>query len=258
MTDYIADSLNGFNHSQSLIAPDDSYGIFFQKDGTLKIVADPLSASPVVVMNFTTSGKLDFLGSSGGASSAFVIGAGSSGSPSTSSTAGNFLSFYNSTSATSGDTRGLYVRLYFTGAGASGEAARLYTTVSNVTVATGGTVNGAHVSLSVAGASGKISGAGQALRCTLEVAAASTAVGGTVAVLRLDTSMATGAGLPATASFIAVDNLDSVALNYLFNITNASTGSGSMFPTSSSTTITNKLKIRVNGTDYWIALTSAV
>ena len=48
----------------------------------------------------------------------------------------------------------------------SGETLRAFTRVTAANAATGGTVNGAHISLSING-SGTISGAGNALRVTL-------------------------------------------------------------------------------------------
>jgi hypothetical protein len=64
----------------------------------------------------------------------------------------------------------------------------LYSVVSGANAATGGTVNGAHISLSV-NTGGSISGAGNGLRVTLG-AAASVTVGGTVAALQVDSDLA--------------------------------------------------------------------
>lgn len=115
----------------------------------------------------------------------------------------NLLGFWATTSATSGDTRGMYLRLYFSGAGGSGEAARIFGTVNNVTAATGGTVNGAHVSLSVTGASGAVSGAGNAARFTLGLGA-STNAGGTLAGIQVDSDFDTAATVPTNAAAIRV------------------------------------------------------
>lgn len=134
----------------------------------------------------------------------------------------NFLGFWTETTATSGDTRGMYLRLYFSGAGVSGEALRAYGTVNNVTAATGGTVNGAHISLSVTGASGKISGAGNALRATLELGA-SVDVGGTISVIQADSNLDNASTVPATAAYFHLDNVGSKKLPLLFNILNPDT-----------------------------------
>ena len=80
-------------------------------------------------------------------------------------TASNVSSSYVTASNTTGDVRLNYSRLTFTSTG-SGETARFLTRVTGANAATGGTVNGAHISLSING-SGTISGAGNALRVTL-------------------------------------------------------------------------------------------
>jgi len=135
---------------------------------------------------------------------ALRAGSGTSASPDTTSSADkNFLGFWFETTATSGDSRGMYLRLYFAGAGVSGEAARIFGTVNNVTAATGGTVNGAHISLSVTGASGAVSGAGNALRATLGIGA-SCNPGGTLAGIQVDSDFDNTATVPANAAAIRV------------------------------------------------------
>ena len=91
----------------------------------------------------------------------------------------NALGLFFETAATSGDTRAINTRLYFSGAGGSGEALRAYSIVNGVTAATGGTVNGAHISMALSGAAAAISGAGNALRATLGIGTGVTAPGGT-------------------------------------------------------------------------------
>lgn len=135
---------------------------------------------------------------------ALRLGAGTSASPDSTATANkNFLGFWFQSTATSGDSRGMYLRMYFAGAGVSGEAARIFGTVSNVTAAVGGTVNGAHVSLSVSGASGAVSGAGNALRATLGIGA-NCNPGGTLAALQVDSDFDNAATVPANAAAIRV------------------------------------------------------
>lgn len=134
----------------------------------------------------------------------------------------NFLGFFLESEATTGDARGAYIRLYFSGAGGSGEALRAYGTVNNVTAATGGTVNGAHISLSVTGSSGKISGAGNALRATLELGA-SVNPGGTISVIQADSNLDNASTVPATAAYFHLDNVGSKKLPLLFNILNPDT-----------------------------------
>jgi len=113
---------------------------------------------------------------------------GTSSDPITVTTAQNISSFYGSTSATTGDTRLNYSRLTFTSTG-SGETLRAFSVVTAAGAAAGGTINGAHISLSING-SGTISGAGNALRVTL--GGSSTAPGGTISAIQLDSDFASG------------------------------------------------------------------
>jgi hypothetical protein len=138
--------------------------------------------------------------------------------PITVTTAQNISSFYGTASNTTGDTRLSYNRLTFTSTG-SGETIRALTRVTGANAATGGTVNGAHISLSV-NTGGSISGAGNGLRVTLG-AAASVTVGGTVAALQVDSDIGSGATLPGNASFIRVTNSGSGTITNLFNLPDA-------------------------------------
>jgi hypothetical protein len=138
--------------------------------------------------------------------------------PITVTTAENISSFYGTASNTTGDTRLSYNRLTFTSTG-SGETIRALTRVTGANAATGGTVNGAHISLSV-NTGGSISGAGNGLRVTLG-AAASVTVGGTVAALQVDSDLGAGATLPGNASFIRVTNSGAGTISNLMNIPNA-------------------------------------
>ena len=162
----------------------------------------------------------------------------------------------------SGDHRAAYFRLYFKLAAASGEAVRAYGTVSAAGVAAGGTVNGIHSSLKVA-TGGTVSGAGNALRATLETDA-SVAPGGTLAVLRLDTNFGTSSVLPATAAFLALDNLGTPKLDLFAMITNPSTtmiataGTGANSAAVSTGGVAAKaMKVTVDGTAYWLPLFSS-
>ena len=80
--------------------------------------------------------------------------------------------------------------------------------------ATGGTVNGAHISLSING-SGTISGAGNALRVTL--GGSSTNPGGTIAAIQVDSDFASG-GTWTNASFIRFTNSGTGTVTNLMNI----------------------------------------
>ena len=140
---------------------------------------------------------------------------GTSAAPMAITTAGNASSFYGTTSATNGDTRLVYDKLTFTAAG-SGETLRAYTVIATGagTVAVGGTVNGAHLTLDIDGAA-KVSGAGNALRATL--GGTSTNPGGTLAAIQADSNFATG-GTWTNASFIRFTNSGTGVIPNLFNV----------------------------------------
>ena len=91
---------------------------------------------------------------------------GTSTSPVVVTTAENINEAYATTSATTGDTRLVYNKLSFTSTG-SGETLRAFSVVTGTGAATAGTINGAHISLEVDGASASISGAANAIRATL-------------------------------------------------------------------------------------------
>lgn len=160
---------------------------------------------------------------------------------------------YAETTATTGDTRLLYDKLFFEGAGGSGEVHRVYGVVNNVTAATGGTVNGAHISLDINGASGAVSGAGNAIRATL--GGTSTTPGGTLAAIQVDSNFPTGVTLPASTSFIRVTDTDATLIPNLFNI--PAPANGSIFATHTTQVMTHSIRIIAGGTNYYIMCTTA-
>ena len=171
---------------------------------------------------------------------------GTSASPLAVTTAGNIDSSYATSSATTGDTRLTYERLTFTSTG-SGETIRALTQVTGAGAATGGTVNGAHISLSING-SGTISGAGNALRATL--GGSSTNPGGTIAAIQADSDFASG-GTWTNASFIRFTNSGTGTVANLFNVPSG------MVTANTQGAATNSLKIVDSaGTAYYIMLTT--
>ena len=190
------------------------------------------------------------------ATAALSLGGGTSAAPLSTSTANkNHIGFWFKSTATTGDSRGIYLRQYFSGAGVSGEAARIFGTVDNVTAAVGGTVNGAHVSLSVSGASGAVSGAGNAIRATLGIGDGTTA-GGTLSAIQLDSDFDNGGTVPATAAAIRVTNSNTKLWANLLNIPNAS--NGTIFAAHTTQTLTHSIKfISADGTAYYIMCTDA-
>ena len=171
---------------------------------------------------------------------------GTATSPITVTTAQNISSSYATTSAATGDTRLSYNKLTFTAAG-SGETARFFSVVTTTTAAVGGTINGAHVSLEIDG-SGKISGAGNALRATL--GGTSTNPGGTLAAIQADSNFASG-GTWTNASFIRFTNSGTGTVANLMNIPAA------LFVTSTATIAKTIKVVASDGTPYYLMCSSA-
>jgi hypothetical protein len=174
---------------------------------------------------------------------------GTAASPITVTTAQNISSFYGSTSATTGDTRLSYNRLAFTSTG-SGETLRAFSVVSGANAATGGTINGAHISTSI-NTGGSISGAANAIRATLGGTA--TTPGGTLAVLQLDTDYSSNVTLGAASSFIRVTDSGSQT-GEVQNLINIETGpAATVAPTATAVaTVSKAIKVRIGGTDYYV------
>jgi len=175
---------------------------------------------------------------------------GTATSPIAVTTAGNISESYATTSATTGDTRLSYNKLTFTSTG-SGETLRAFSVVTGTGAAAGGTINGAHISLEIDGASASISGAANAIRATLGGTDATP--GGTLAVIQLDTNYTVNASLPATASFIRVSDSGS-ATGEIPLFANIETGpAATCAPTASSvTTVSKAIKVMIGGTVYYV------
>jgi hypothetical protein len=187
---------------------------------------------------------------------ALGFGGGTNASPISISEANkNFIDFRASTSATTGDTRLSYEKLSFSGIGGSGEVNRVYGVVNNVTAATGGTVNGSHITLEVGGANGKVSGAGNAIRATLGLRDTSNA-GGTLSGIQVDSHFATGATVPATAACIRVTDTDVKKWANLLNVPDVA--SAGLLAAHTTQTMTHSIRIiSADGTKYYIMCTNA-
>ncbi len=173
---------------------------------------------------------------------------GTASDPITVTTAQNISSFYASSSATTGDTRLNYSRLDITSTG-SGETLRAFTRVTAANAATGGTVNGAHISLSING-SGTISGAGNALRVTL--GGSSTNPGGTIAAIQVDSDFASG-GTWTNASFLRFTNSGTGTIGTLF------TAPAAMFQTATTPTVTDGIAVKDSaGNTYYLLCSTAL
>jgi hypothetical protein len=167
----------------------------------------------------------------------------------------NGVGLFFETTATSGDSRGVNLRLYFSGTGVSGEALRAYGIINNKTVASGGTVNGAHISLGTNGTSSAVSGAANALRVTLGLGA-STNVGGTVSALQVDSDFASDATLATALCAIRLTNTGSGKWPNLLEIPAAS--NGTIFAAHTTQTMTHSIRIRdASGTAYYIMCCNA-
>lgn len=174
---------------------------------------------------------------------------GTSAAPLAVTTATNIDSSYATTSATTGDTRLTYDRLTFTSTG-SGETFRALTRVTGVDAATGGTINGAHISTSI-NTPGTISGAANAIRATL--GGTTTTPGGTLAVLQLDTDYSTNVVLGSNSAFIRVSDSGSQT-GEVQNLANIETGpAATVAPTATSvTTVAKAIKVMIAGTAYYV------
>jgi hypothetical protein len=178
---------------------------------------------------------------------------GTAASPITVTTADNISESYATTSAATGDTRLSYNRLTFTSTG-SGETFRALTRVTGANGATGGTINGAHISTSI-NTGGTISGAANAIRATIGAAVA--APGGTLAALQLDTDFASGTTLGAESAFIRVTD-SGAGTGKMTRLMNVGTGTGLFTAATSSSTLAGGLRVRIAGADYFLVVASAV
>lgn len=154
---------------------------------------------------------------------ALLQGSGTSAAPTETSTAGkNFLGYWVKSNAASGDARGLYMRLYLSGAG-SGEAVRAYATAAAANVATGGTINGIHASLSL-NASASISGQGFAGRFTFDAAADTRTLNGNCAPLLIESNIGANNTVPASMAHIRVADSGAVPIKKLFRLPAVASG----------------------------------
>ena len=165
----------------------------------------------------------------------------------------NALEFRLNTLAASGDSRGIYMRMKFSGAG-GGEAGRFFASASASNVATGGTINGVHATMSI-DASSSVSGAGNALRATLGAAAATRTLSGTCAALQLDSDIGANNTVGSAYSFIRVTDSGSVRLGNLLNMPNAA--NGTILAAHVTDAMSHSIKfITANGTAYYIMCTT--
>jgi hypothetical protein len=179
---------------------------------------------------------------------------GTSTDPIAVTSAGNISSSYGTTSATTGDTRLSYQRLAFTSTG-SGETLRAFSVVTGAGAATGGTINGAHISTSI-NTTGTISGAANAIRATLGGSA--TTPGGTLAVLQLDTDYSSNVTLGAASSFIRVTDSGSQT-GEVQNLLNIESGPAATIVATGTVGGTAKgIKIMIGGVAHYITVGTSI
>jgi len=157
---------------------------------------------------------------------------------------------YATTSATSGDTRLTYQRLTFSSTG-SGETIRAFSVVTGAGAATGGTINGSHISTSING-SGTISGAANAIRAT--IGGTSTNPGGTLAALQLDSNFASG-GTWSNTSFLRVTNSGTGEVGN-FAAMPAVSATGVFRAKVGSPVVTHTIPVTSGGTTYYVMVST--
>ena len=182
---------------------------------------------------------------------AFVsVQVGNSTVPVAVTTSGIINGAYATTSAASGDTRLTYQKLTFSSTG-SGETFRAFSVVTGAGAATGGTINGAHISTSING-SGTISGAANAIRAT--IGGSSTNPGGTLAALQLDSDFATG-GTWTNTSFMRVTNSGTGEVGN-FAAMPAVSATGVFRAKVGSPVVTHTIPVTSGGTTYYVMVST--
>ena len=167
--------------------------------------------------------------------------------------------------AATGTTRGIYAKVALNG-GAGGEAIRAYATVGSA--APVDTCNGAHISLAFTD-SGNITGMAEAVRATVEYPAAT--LGGQVSSLLAEAWAAGGTNTNPTAGSlircVLGGNGTGLALLdarlALLSLEGNAAGAGNIFKTgcvvaTTAAATSCALKIRVNGTTYYIPVATAI
>jgi len=202
----------------------------------------------------TTSGTgVTLAGAVGAAATAALLaGGGTSTSPASTSTADkNFLGFWTKSTATSGASRAMYLRHYIAGAGGNGDCLRSFATVDVVGAAGAA---GIHATMQVN--TGKtITGLGVGVRATATLAGAGTQ--GSIYPLMIDAQAGNFSGsITEWAPILVRCSGSGTKPKYLAVIGDAEgeVDTTDMFVAATNATIDHALKVKVNGTDYWIGL----
>jgi hypothetical protein len=167
----------------------------------------------------------------------------------------NMLDFRARADTASGDARIMYARLHQYGVG-GGEAVRAYAFANAANVATGGTLNGIHASVSIA-AAGSISGQASAGRFTLEASAATRTLTGALSSLIVDSNVATGNTMPTIHGFLRFTNTGAVGMGNLM-VLPAAAANGTIFAAHTTQAMTHSIRIIDSaGTPYYVMCTNA-
>lgn len=249
-------------------APNGDFGDWLRAPvGSIYFYKPSVSAATAYVKTAANGADADWISVAGtAANGALIAGLGTSSAPiSTAAANKNFLQYYVATTATTAgsDTRAAYMRLYLNGATTGGgEALRAFTTLG----AAVGTAHGAHISLSH-GASGSVSGQGDAVRATLNLKAGVAT--GTLAALHGEIWLDAATSAPPVASHAIlrlgvagdVTNVATVTNMIMLDgvkVTAASSGVADMVTTGvGAAADTVRIKMLINGTPYWIGAVAA-
>lgn len=152
------------------------------------------------------------------------------------------------------DARVIYARMHQYGAG-GGEAIRAYAFANTTNVATGGTLNGIHASVSIA-TSSSISGQASAGRFTLEAASASRTLSGALSALLVDSNIGANNTMPTIHGYIRFANSGSVALSHLMVLPSAP-ANGTILATHTTDAMSHSIRVIDSaGTVYYIMCTT--
>lgn len=170
----------------------------------------------------------------------------------------NFVQFYYNTKHTSGDIQPYDLSMYFSGAGGSGETLKVASTVNNVTVATTGSVNGAHVKFDATGASAGVTGSANALQATFGIDATADDIGGTCSVIHAETDLGASVTIPDYFAFISCTDAGTEVAQNLLRIPDVDAATDGLFCAHTTQTMTHSIKfVSADGTDYYLMCTDA-
>ena len=204
--------------------------------------------------SYTTSGAMSVIS----VATTSTITTATNGSPLAVIASAPGVSSYTTTSITSGEATGHYIQHAFTGAAGTGWGLHVVTNVTNV--ALGAYANSIYGVLDLK-TSGSVAGLGSAICAEIIMPGAAMAASGTYACLELELGCPTSwAGTNAVA-FINATVYGATAANFdtygfLFDISGVTKASGKFFQDNTAGAASQVVRCRVNGTAYYLMLTS--